>query len=62
MKSKKGLASMSIEKRRAIASQGGKSAHAQGRAHTWNKQEASAAGKIGGQNGRNKKKTKQAEN
>jgi general stress protein YciG len=44
----KGFASMSKEKRRAIASQGGISAHIQGKAHTWTKEEASAAGRRGG--------------
>jgi uncharacterized protein len=47
-KSKRGFASLSKEKRRAIASQGGLSAHIQGKAHAWTKEEASKAGRIGG--------------
>jgi hypothetical protein len=42
-KSTRGFASLSKEKRRAIASQGGISAHKQGKAHTWTKTEASVA-------------------
>jgi len=47
-KSRRGFASLSKEKRRAIASQGGLTAHIQGKAHTWTKAEATAAGRIGG--------------
>ncbi|HYT37526.1 MAG TPA: hypothetical protein VEL49_10130 [Ktedonobacteraceae bacterium] len=39
---------MSQEKRRAIASLGGIAGHAQGKAHTWTKEEASRAGRKGG--------------
>ena len=46
--STRGLASMSQEKQRAIASQGGKAAHAQGKAHTWTREEAQIAGRKGG--------------
>lgn len=46
--SKKGFASMSIEKRRAIASNGGKTSQKNGTAHRWTQEEASKAGKIGG--------------
>ena len=39
---------MSPDKRRAIASMGGKSAHAKGTAHEFTIEEAREAGKIGG--------------
>jgi uncharacterized protein len=45
---KRGLASMTPERRRLIASMGGKRAHTLGTAHKWTKAEASKAGKIGG--------------
>lgn len=45
---KRGLASMSIEKRKKIASMGGMSAHAQGKAHEFTSEEARAAGRRGG--------------
>ena len=44
----RGFASMSNEKKREIASKGGKAAHAMGTAHTWTSQEAQAAGRKGG--------------
>jgi len=44
----RGFASMSIEKRRAIASKGGKRSHQLGKAHRWTSKEAGEAGKIGG--------------
>ncbi|WP_422929368.1 KGG domain-containing protein [Singulisphaera sp. PoT] len=47
-KSRRGFASMDPDKRRAISSQGGRLAHIAGRAHKFNSQEASEAGKIGG--------------
>lgn len=47
-KSKRGFASMSPEKRKEIASKGGKSAHKQGKAYKFDSQSASKAGKIGG--------------
>lgn len=47
-KSKRGFASMSQEQRRAIASLGGKAAHAMGRAHTYTREEAIIAGRKGG--------------
>lgn len=45
-KSRRGFASMDKAKQRAIASKGGKSAHAMGRAHKFNAKEASRASKI----------------
>jgi hypothetical protein len=45
---RRGFASMSPEKKRAIASQGGKAAHAAGRAHSWTSEEAAEAGRKGG--------------
>jgi len=47
-KSKRGFAAMSQEQRRAIASLGGKAAHAMGRAHTYTREEAKIAGRKGG--------------
>lgn len=48
MKSKRGFASMSIEKVRAIASKGGKQAHKNGTAYEWNSETGKIAGAIGG--------------
>lgn len=47
-KSRRGFASMSPEKRRKIASKGGKAAHEMGRAHEFTSEEARAAGSKGG--------------
>lgn len=44
----RGFASMTPEKKREIASMGGKAAHARGTAHTWTSVEAQAAGRKGG--------------
>jgi general stress protein YciG len=43
----RGLAAMSLEKRREIASKGGRTSQARGTAHQWTPEEASAAGKKG---------------
>jgi general stress protein YciG len=43
----RGLAAMSIERRREIASKGGRTSQARGTAHQWTAEEASAAGKKG---------------
>lgn len=48
-KSRRGFAAMSPARQREIASQGGRAAHEQGVAHQWDKNEARAAGKKGGQ-------------
>lgn len=45
---RRGFASLSPERRREIASQGGRAAHAQGTAHEWTAEEARRAGRIGG--------------
>ena len=47
-KSRRGFASMSLEKRTKIASMGGKAAHKQGTAHQWDSHAARAAGAKGG--------------
>jgi len=47
-KSNRGFRSLSAEKRREVASKGGKAAHAMGKAHVFTHDEAVAAGKIGG--------------
>lgn len=47
-KGRRGFAGMSPEKRRKIASMGGKTAHKRGTAHKWSSEEARRAGKIGG--------------
>src|SRR5437660_2726238 len=48
-KSRRGFASMDPEKRREIASKGGKAAHAQGSAHEFTPEEARIAGRKGGE-------------
>ncbi len=48
MPQRKGLAMVSIERRKEISRAGGKAAHALGTAHKWDSEEASKAGKIGG--------------
>lgn len=48
-KSDRGFASMDPAKQRAIASKGGKMAHAMGSAHQWDSEQARAAGRKGGQ-------------
>src|SRR5437588_11585663 len=47
-KSTRGFAAMDPEKQRAIASKGGKAAHAKGTAHRFTPEEASEAGRKGG--------------
>jgi uncharacterized protein len=49
VKSRRGFASMSPEKRKQVASLGGKAAHTKGTAHEFNSFEASEAAKIGHQ-------------
>jgi uncharacterized protein len=44
----RGFATFSPEKMRAVASKGGKAAHALGRAHKWTSEEAQIAGRKGG--------------
>ncbi len=44
----RGFASMTVEKKREIASKGGRAAHALGTAHKWTSEEAQAAGRKGG--------------
>lgn len=48
-KSRRGFASMDEEKKREIASKGGKAAHASGNAHEFTSEEAREAGRKGGQ-------------
>ena len=45
----RGFAVVPTDVQRAIASQGGKAAHAKGTAHEWTAEEARAAGRKGGQ-------------
>jgi len=45
---KQGFASMSPERRREIASTGGKRAHELGTAHKWTSEQAQEAGRRGG--------------
>ena len=47
-KGRRGFASMDPNRQREIASKGGKSAHAAGRAHTYSSEEAKVAGAQGG--------------
>lgn len=51
----RGFANLSPEDRKAISSKGGKASHASGTAHKWTKEEASAAGRKGGQSGRGRR-------
>lgn len=44
-KQRRGFATLTPERRREIASQGGRAAHASGNAHEFTAEEASAAGK-----------------
>jgi uncharacterized protein len=53
----RGFASMSPEKKREIASKGGKAAHALGTAHKWTSEEAQAAGRKGGSISRRRPKS-----
>ncbi len=46
--SRRGFASMDVEKRRAIASKGGRAAHQKGTAHRFTSEEARVAGRKGG--------------
>lgn len=46
--SRRGFASMTPERQREIASQGGRAAHSRGTAHKWNREEAKLAGQKGG--------------
>jgi uncharacterized protein len=46
---KRGFATMSPERQKQIASQGGRTAHQLGTAHQWNREEARQAGRKGGQ-------------
>ena len=48
MKGKRGFASMTLDQRRALASLGGKAAHAKGVAHCWTSDTAALAGRKGG--------------
>jgi general stress protein YciG len=52
--SKRGFASMSAEKRREIASQGGRASHEQGKAHRFTSEEARVAGIKGGKSAHEK--------
>lgn len=47
-KGRRGLASMSPEKVREIASMGGRAAHEKGTAHEWTSEEARRVGRLGG--------------
>lgn len=47
-KRRRGFALLPTERRRELASRGGKAAHAHGTAHTWTREEAREAGRKGG--------------
>jgi uncharacterized protein len=47
-KQNRGFRTMSPERRREIASKGGRAAHEKGTAHEWTSEEAKAAGSKGG--------------
>ena len=59
-KSKRGFASMSTERRREIAREGGIAAHKKGAAHEFNSDEARRAGQKGGRASRGGGRTKSA--
>ena len=52
----RGFASLTPEKKREVASKGGKMAHKLGTAHTWNSLEAQEAGRKGGRVSRRRAK------
>jgi len=54
-KTPRGFASMSPDRRREIASLGGRSVQARGRAQKWSSEEAQAAGRKGGTKSRRSK-------
>jgi uncharacterized protein len=56
-----GFASMSPEKKREVASKGGKQAHINGTAHKWTSLEAQNAGRRGGSISRRRPKTVRVE-
>jgi hypothetical protein len=56
VKRQRGFFLLSPEKRKEIASMGGKAAHKHGTAHQWNSKEAAIAGQIGGKASKRKKK------
>jgi uncharacterized protein len=56
----RGFASMDRDKQRALASKGGRAAHARGTAHHWNAEEARAAGRKGGMASSAARQAKQA--
>ena len=60
-KQKRGFAVMDPEKRREIASRGGRRAHAEGKAHQFTKAEAAIAGAKGGKAAARKRKTQDTE-
>lgn len=45
---KRGFAGLTLERRREIASMGGKAVHKQGRSRQWTSEEAQVAGQKGG--------------
>jgi general stress protein YciG len=55
----RGFALLTPERRKAIASRGGKAAHANGTAHEWDHFEAKAAGRIGGRAGKRKRQAQE---
>lgn len=57
----RGFASLSPERRREIASKGGKQSHFLGTAHTFTSEEAQEAGRKGGSISRRRPKTVQVE-
>ena len=52
VKSKQGFAAISPERRKEIASMGGKAAHRKGTAHVWTTETAKVAGYRGGKSAR----------
>lgn len=58
-KSKRGFASMDPERRRQLASQGGKTGAVRGTSYRWDAESASVAGKLGAQAKKQKQQDEQ---
>ena len=58
MTTKRGFAALSPERRREIASMGGRAAHEQGRGHEFTSDEAREAGRKGGRASAARRKTR----
>lgn len=62
MRCTQGFASLSLEERKKMSSKAGKAAHAQGKGHEWNTEEARIAGRLGGLAGAAKRRIEKTNN